>query len=92
MTRDTDHEVANSQHAYLSRKRSEEWISSKNTGTHTYNHLISVYLGVCVCVCVLQARKVEVKEITFNAGFITRMIPKIDWSVLRVAADTVRNR
>lgn len=37
----------------------------------------------------ILARKVEVKEITFNAGFITRMIPKIDWSVLRVAADTL---
>ena len=33
----------------------------------------------------------EVKEIAFNSGFITRMIPKIDWSVLRAAADTVRN-
>ena len=31
----------------------------------------------------------EVKEIAFNPTFISRMIPKIDWTVLRAAAETV---
>ena len=39
----------------------------------------------------IQARKVEVKQVDFNASFITRMIPKIDWSALKTAAETVRN-
>ena len=36
-----------------------------------------------------QARKVEVRQIDFNPNFITRMIPRIDWSVLRAAAENV---
>ena len=40
------------------------------------------------CACA-QPRKVEVKEIAFNPTFITRMIPKIDWTVLKSAAETV---
>lgn len=39
----------------------------------------------------MQARKVEVKCVDFNATFITRMIPKIDWPALRTAAKAVSN-
>ena len=39
----------------------------------------------------MQARKVEVKSVDFNGTFITRMIPKIDWSALRTAAKAVSN-
>lgn len=37
----------------------------------------------------LQATKVEVKEVDFNPEFVSRMIPKIDWSALRQAANDV---
>ena len=39
--------------------------------------------------CVLQARKVEVRQVNFNRTFIARMIAKLDWSALRMAADAV---
>lgn len=41
-------------------------------------------------VCLPQARKVETKQVDFNATFIARMIPKLDWGVLKAAAETVR--
>ena len=31
----------------------------------------------------------EVKEVQFNSNFISRMLKKIDWTVLKNAADTV---
>ena len=31
----------------------------------------------------------EVRQIDFNPTFITRMIPRIDWSVLKAAAEAV---
>ena len=37
-----------------------------------------------------QARKVEVKAVEFNRYFIARMIPKLDWSALKTAADSVK--
>ncbi|CAI8055529.1 Multifunctional methyltransferase subunit TRM112-like protein [Geodia barretti] len=37
----------------------------------------------------ILARKVEVRQIDFNPNFITRMIPRIDWSVLRAAAENL---
>ena len=30
------------------------------------------------------------KQVDFNATFIARMIPKLDWGVLKAAAETVR--
>ncbi|XP_064616664.1 multifunctional methyltransferase subunit TRM112-like protein [Liolophura sinensis] len=32
---------------------------------------------------------VEVKEVDFNPEFIARMIPKVDWSALKQAADQI---
>ena len=37
-----------------------------------------------------QARQVEVKVVEFNADFIARMMAKLDWGVLRNAAQSVR--
>lgn len=34
----------------------------------------------------LQPGKVEMKEVDFNPEFITRMLPKIEWSALQKAA------
>jgi hypothetical protein len=36
-----------------------------------------------------QVGKVEVKEVDFNSDFITRMLPKIDWTTLQRAAKEV---
>ena len=32
------------------------------------------------------------KQLDFNASFIARMIPKIDWAVLKTAAETVSEK
>ena len=39
----------------------------------------------------LQASKVEVRQVDFNAEFITRMLPRLEWPVVKQAAVTVRN-
>ena len=55
----------------------------------------------CVCVCsssvqcahlstCLQAKQVVVKAVDFNADFIARMLLKLDWSVLKTTAESVR--
>ena len=36
-----------------------------------------------------QATKVQVKNIDFNGFFIARIIPRLEWSVLKQAADLV---
>lgn len=38
-----------------------------------------------------QARSVEVKEVEFNAEFITRMMQRLEWRVVKEAADTVHH-
>ncbi len=38
----------------------------------------------------LQAKQVELKTVDFNSHFISRMIPKLDWGVLKSAAETVK--
>lgn len=37
-----------------------------------------------------QATEVKVNEVDFNAQFISRMIPKMEWSALLQAADEVK--
>lgn len=43
---------------------------------------------MCVCVCV-QATEVKVNEVEFNPQFVSRMIPKLEWSALVQAAEQV---
>ena len=44
---------------------------------------------VCLCTC-MQAKQVVVKAVDFNADFIARMLLKLDWSVLKTTAESVR--
>lgn len=37
----------------------------------------------------LIARKVEVKDVQFNSDFISRMLKKVDWPVLKKTADMI---
>ncbi len=37
----------------------------------------------------LQVELVELKTVNFNPEFISRMVAKLDWSVLKTAAETV---
>lgn len=37
----------------------------------------------------LQARDIRVSEVDFNSDFIARIIPKLDWTVLWKAAESV---
>lgn len=37
----------------------------------------------------LQARDIRVSEVDFNSEFIARIIPKLDWTVLWKAAESV---
>ena len=46
---------------------------------------------MCPCVCVFaQARKVVVNTIEFNAEFVARMLVKLDWTILKTTAESVR--
>ena len=46
----------------------------------------------CCCFFILlQPVKVEVKTVNFEPEFISRMIPKLEWSVLKTAAESVRD-
>lgn len=38
----------------------------------------------------LQARDIRVSEVDFNPEYIARIIPKLDWTVLWKAAESVR--
>jgi len=38
----------------------------------------------------MQAKQVVVKAVDFNADFIARMLLKLDWSVLKTTAESVR--
>ena len=38
----------------------------------------------------MQPVQVVVKTVNFEAEFISRMIPKLEWSVLKAAAESVR--
>ena len=44
----------------------------------------------CMLLLLLQPVKVEVKTVNFEPEFISRMIPKLEWSVLKAAAESVR--
>ena len=37
------------------------------------------------------AKKVELIAVDFNSEFVARMIPKLDWGVLRTTAQSVRS-
>ena len=39
---------------------------------------------------VLLAKQVVVKAVEFNAEFVTRMLTRMDWGVLRATAQSVR--
>lgn len=41
------------------------------------------------CVFFVQATEVKVNEVDFNPQFVSRMIPKLEWSALVQAADEV---
>ena len=38
---------------------------------------------------ILQASKVEVRRVDFNSEFISRMIPRLEWPVVKQAAVVV---
>jgi len=40
---------------------------------------------------ILQARDIRVSEVDFNPEYIARIIPKLDWTVLWKAAESVRS-
>lgn len=40
-------------------------------------------------ICNLQAKDIRVSEVDFNPEYIARIIPKIDWTVLWKAAESV---
>ena len=50
---------------------------------------VQQFCTVCLCAC-LQAKQVVVKTVDFNADFIARMLLKLDWSVLKTTAESVR--
>ena len=39
----------------------------------------------------VQATEVKVNEVEFNPQFVSRMIPKLEWSALVQAAEEVRS-
>ncbi|KHN82797.1 tRNA methyltransferase 112 -like protein [Toxocara canis] len=57
----------------------------------THNFLTSKFLKGVVTgyPLLLVATKKEVKEFEFNAEFVKRMIPKLDYPVLRQAAESI---
>ena len=57
---------------------------------HLSTSMMSI-LGSHVCACPLtQPKKVESKEIEFNADFIRRMLKRVQWGAVKEAADIVR--
>ncbi|XP_061644039.1 multifunctional methyltransferase subunit TRM112-like protein [Phyllopteryx taeniolatus] len=59
----------------------------------THNMLTSHVKGVTKGYPLLiKATEVKVNEVDFNAQFVSRMIPKLDWSALLQAADELGQR
>ena len=57
----------------------------------THNMLMSHVKGVKNGYpLVLLAKQVVVKAVEFNAEFVTRMLTRMDWGVLRATAQSVR--
>ncbi|MGH0185293.1 UNVERIFIED_CONTAM: hypothetical protein FKN15_017478 [Acipenser sinensis] len=56
----------------------------------THNMLTSHVKGVtCGYPLLIQATEVKLHDVDFNAEFVARMIPKMEWSALVGAADSV---
>ncbi|XP_041094050.1 multifunctional methyltransferase subunit TRM112-like protein [Polyodon spathula] len=56
----------------------------------THNMLTSHVKGVtCGYPLLIQATEVKLNDVDFNAEFVARMIPKMEWSALVGAADSV---
>ena len=51
--------------------------------------MIHKLCAILVRVSSQQARKVEVRSVDFNHAFVARMIARLDWGALRMAADSV---
>ncbi|XP_065830367.1 multifunctional methyltransferase subunit TRM112-like protein [Oscarella lobularis] len=55
-----------------------------------HNMLTSVVKGVKKGYpLIIKATKVETKDVAFNGEFIARMIPRMEWSVVKKAAESV---
>jgi len=58
---------------------------------------LTLFLSICLtelvrwCVrhCCLQATEVKLEQVNFNAEFISRMIPRLEWPALCSAAESV---
>ncbi|XP_058875968.1 multifunctional methyltransferase subunit TRM112-like protein [Acipenser ruthenus] len=56
----------------------------------THNMLTSHVKGVtCGYPLLIQATEVKLNDVDFNAEFVARMIPKMEWSALVGAADSL---
>ncbi|XP_071650774.1 multifunctional methyltransferase subunit TRM112-like protein [Temnothorax longispinosus] len=57
-----------------------------------YINFYFIYICVCVCVYIYfcqKARDIRVSEVDFNPEYIARIIPKLDWTVLWKAAESI---